>query len=331
MKLKDIGEFGFIDRIKHDCVIRDKDVIRGIGDDCCVFHTSRNTATLLTTDMLVEGVHFLLPTIPPHQLGRKSLAVNLSDIAAMGGTPKEAIISIAIPDTISLADLDALYAGMKSMAKEFMVNLLGGDTTSSPERLVISIAVVGEAVEDEILFRSGARAGQVIFLTGPVGSSAAGLDIILKAREVRGWSELIDAHNDPYPAVKAGRIIAKSKLASALIDVSDGVAADLGHVCAESNVGAILESKAIPNTEQFRRYCETFSEEPTHMSLHMGEDYVLLGTVPAEAAKDLRESLESNGCQFYPIGHTVKETGLQLKAEDGSLKMIDTRGWNHFK
>jgi thiamine-monophosphate kinase len=249
----------------------------------------------------------------------------------MGGTPKEAIISIAIPDTISLADLDALYAGMKSMAKEFMVNLLGGDTTSSPEHLVISVAVVGEAVEDEILFRSGAMVGEVVFLTGPVGSSAAGLDIILKARQIQGWGELIDAHNDPYPAVKAGRIIAKSKLASALIDVSDGVAADLGHVCAESNVGAILEFKAIPNTELFRRYCETFSEDPTHMSLHVGEDYVLLGTVPAEAAKDLRESLESNGCEFYPIGHTIKGTGLRIKAEDGSLKMIETRGWNHFK
>ena len=132
MKLKDIGEFGFIERIKGGCLIRDENVISGIGDDCCVFKTSAEVATLLTTDMLVEQIHFLLEAIPPYQLGRKSLAVNMSDIAAMGGTPKEAAISVAIPDTVDLEFLDALYDGMKSMAKEFEVNLLGGDTASSP-------------------------------------------------------------------------------------------------------------------------------------------------------------------------------------------------------
>jgi len=331
VKLRDIGEFGFIDRIKSGCLIRDKDVIRGIGDDSCVFKSSGSMATLLTTDMMVEEVHFLLDAMPPYQLGRKSLAVNLSDIAAMGGTPKEAVISIAIPDTVELAVLDDIYAGMKSMAKEFAVNLLGGDTTSSPERLVISIAVVGEAVEDEILYRSGAREGDVIFVSGPVGSSAAGLDIILKERELEGWKELLDAHCDPYPHVRAGRLIAGSRLANALIDVSDGVAADLGHICTESKLGAILEAKAIPTTEQFRRYCETFKEEPMRLALHVGEDYVLLGTTPAHAAAELRDALAQHGCEFYPIGHMVAGTGLKLSTNDDSLEIIGASGWNHFK
>ena len=331
MKLKDIGEFGFIERIKGGCLIRDENVIRGIGDDCCVFRTSAEAASLLTTDMLVEQVHFLLEAIPPYQLGRKSLAVNMSDIAAMGGTPKEAAISIAIPDTVDLDYLDALYDGMKDMAKEFEVNLLGGDTASSPGPLIINIALVGEARGEEILYRSGAKVGDVVFLTGPVGSAAAGLDIILKERGYDEWEELIEAHHNPYPQIKTGRTIASMKVANSLIDVSDGVAADLGHICAESKLGAIIEEKMIPTTEQFRAYCERFREDSRHLSLHVGEDYVLLGTVPLEAVTRLQEALESSGCQFHPIGKTVAESGLRLEDRNGSVEVIGAKGWDHFR
>ena len=330
MKLKDIGEFGFIERIRKGCLIRDKSVIRGIGDDCCVFSTSGEIATLLTTDMLVEKIHFLLGTISPYQLGRKSLAVNMSDIAAMGGTPREAVISIAVPDTVDLAFLDDFYEGMKSIAEEFEVNLLGGDTTSSPEHLVVNVALVGEARVDEILYRSGAEVGDVIFLTGPVGSSAAGLDILLKKREV-DEEDLVEAHHDPYPHVKEGRIIASMKVANSLIDVSDGVAADLNHICTESKLGAVIEEEMIPTTEAFRAYCKRFNEDANHLSLHVGEDYVLLGTVPAQAEADLREALRSQDCEFYPIGRTVSDAGLKLQVRDGSIKVIGASGWDHFK
>jgi len=331
VKLKDIGEFGFIKRIERGCLIRDTNVIRGIGDDCCVFKTSGEMAILLTTDMLVEKVHFLLDAISPYKLGRKSLAVNLSDIAAMGGTPREAVISIAIPDSVDVATLDGVYDGMKSMAKEFAVNLLGGDTTSSPGHLVINIALVGEAKEDEILYRSGARVGDVIFLTGPVGSSAAGLDIILKGRETEDWQDLIEAHHDPYPHVNAGRIIAGMKVANSLIDVSDGVAADLGHICVESKLGAILEESMIPTSERFKDYCRKFHEDANHLSLHVGEDYVLLGTVSPGSADDLRGALESEGCEFYQIGHMVAESGLRLRTSANSLETMRANGWDHFK
>jgi len=331
VKLKDIGEFGFIERIKKGCLIRDKSVIRGIGDDCCVFSTSGEIATLLTTDMLVERIHFLLGTISPYQLGRKSLAVNMSDIAAMGGTPREAVISIAVPDTVDLAFLDDFYDGMKSIAEEFDVNLLGGDTTSSPEHLVVNVALVGEARVDEILYRSGAEVGDLIFLTGPVGSSAAGLDILLKGRGVDDGDDLVEAHHDPYPHVKEGRIIASMKVANSLIDVSDGVAADLNHICTESKLGAVIEEEMIPTTEAFRAYCERFNEDANHLSLHVGEDYVLLGTVPAQAEADLREALRSQDCEFYPIGRTVSDAGLKLQVHDGSIKVIGASGWDHFK
>lgn len=331
MKLKDIGEFGFIERIKRGCLIRDRDVIRGIGDDCCVFKTSGELATLMTTDMLVEKIHFLLNAIPPYQLGRKALAVNISDIAAMGGIPKEAVISIAIPDTVELVFLDTLYDGMKSMAKEFEVNLLGGDTTLSPEHLVINIALVGEAHEEEILYRSGSKVGDVIFLTGQVGSSAAGLDIILTGRSFGRGDELVDAHHDPHPHAKAGRIIASTRVANCLIDVSDGVAADLGHICTESKLGAIIEEEMIPTTELFRAYCDSFDKDFRHLSLHVGEDYVLLGTVPEKSAGHLQEVLQSEGCEFYPIGNTVAEAGLRLRGRDGYSEVVGESGWDHFK
>ena len=331
MKLKDIGEFGFIERIRKGCLIRDKDVIRGIGDDCCVFSTSAEIATLLTTDMLVERIHFLLSAISPYQLGRKSLAVNMSDIAAMGGTPKEAVISIAIPDEMDLSFLDGFYDGMKSMAREFEVNILGGDTTSSPEFLVVNVAMVGEVLVDEILYRSGAEVGDVVFLTGRVGSSAAGLDMLLKKRKIDNGGDLINVHHDPYPHVKAGRIIASMKVANSLIDVSDGVAADLNHICTESKLGAVIEVEMIPTDKKFQQYCKRFDEDSNHLSLHVGEDYVLLGTVPPRSEARLREALRSQGCQFYPIGKTVSEAGLKIKDIDGSFKVIEANGWNHFK
>ncbi len=331
MKLRDIGEFGFIERIKKGCLIRDKNVIKGIGDDCCVFKISGDQVVLLTTHMLLENVHFLLRAILPYELGRKSLAVNISDIAAMGGNPQEAVISIAIPDNLDLEFLDGVYEGMKSMAKEFDINLLGGDTTYSPQYLVINIALVGKAPEDEILYRSGARVDDVIFLTGAVGSSAAGLDVVLTGSSFNGREELLKAHHDPSPHVKEGRIIAGMGIVNSLIDVSDGVAADLGHVCAESGLGALIEEMSIPTTTNFQAYCKQRNQDSIHLSLHVGEDYVLLGTVPPTAAGQLGEALKSEGCEFHPIGRMVPEPGLRLERSDGSIEPIEVRGWDHFK
>ncbi len=169
---------------------------------------------LLTTDLLVEDVHFLREAISPFKLGRKSLAVNISDIAAMGGTPGEAVISIAIPETVEIEYLDEFYEGMRSMCREFEVNILGGDTTSSRKHLVINIALTGWIAEDEVLYRSGARPGDVAFLTGTVGSSAAGLDLVLSGRDFEEAGELLEAHYNPVPHVRQGRIIAGLKAAT---------------------------------------------------------------------------------------------------------------------
>ncbi len=331
MKLREIGEFGFIDRIKTGCFIREKNVIKAIGDDCCVFRVSPDLATLLTTDMLVEDIHFLRGQMPAFKLGRKSLAVNISDIAAMGGIPREAVISIAIPPTLEVEYLDSLYNGMKSMAAEFEVNLLGGDTTSSPERLVINIALIGEVAEGEALYRSGAKAGDMIFLTGEIGSSAAGLDILLHNRPTEPWRELLDAHFDPRPHVEAGRVIAASKFANAMIDVSDGVASDLGHICEESGVGAMIEEGNIPVTGLFRKYVDEYGLDFEKLALHTGEDYVLLGTAPVESAGVLEAALKARGLSFFPIGRIVPGGGIRITRKDGAICELRQSGYDHFK
>lgn len=330
MRIKDLSEFGFIDRIKKGCLNRKSGVMVGIGDDCAVLKSTDGSAILLTTDMLVENVHFRCDRTTPFLLGRKSLAVNISDIAAMGGNPKEALIAIAIPEETEIEFLDGLYDGIKSMAAEYDINLLGGDTVSSPKNLVISISLMGEAAEDEVLYRSGATVGGVIFITGTVGSSAAGLDVAIKNRQFDEKDLLLAAHFDPVPHVKAGRIIAVSKAANSLIDVSDGVVSDLGHICDESGVGAIIELAKLPVTDPLREYCKKYNLSLEELALHGGEDYVLLGTAPEKSVRTLERALKSDGCNFSPIGRITKDKGIRVQHEDGSVREVNNSGFDHF-
>jgi thiamine-monophosphate kinase len=331
MKISDSGEFGFIDRIRKKLIPHGVNVIKGIGDDCAVFRSSKEQLRLLTTDMLVENVHFRLDWMNPHPMGRKSLAVNLSDIAAMGGRPSAALISLGVPAETDLDFLDSFYDGLKSMASEFDVSLAGGDTVRSPHGLVICVAVDGEVSESEILYRSGARPGDLVFLTGMVGSAAAFLDLENHNREYEWQAELRKYHLDPRPHIKEGRIIAESKLASAMIDVSDGVAADLGHICRESNVGAVVESEKIPTDPALLEYCHQFDLDESEFALHGGEDYVLLGTVAEDKAASLESALVSAGCAFHAIGVTDMQGGIKLKSADGRITEIDSSGYDHFK
>lgn len=330
MKIKELGEFGFIDRIKEGCLIRSEGIIKAIGDDCAVLKSPDGSAILLTTDMLVESVHFRCDQTTPSLLGRKSLAVNISDIAAMGGNPKEALVAIAIPNQSEIEFLDGLYDGIKSIAAEYDINLLGGDTVSSPKNLVISITLMGDAPEDEVLYRSGAAVGDIIFLTGTVGSSAAGLDLAIKNRQFDKKDLLLAAHFDPVPHVKEGRIIATSKIANSLIDVSDGVSSDLRHICEKSGAGAIIEFDRVPLTEPFREYCEKFGLGLEKLALHGGEDYVLLGTVPEMSVGTLEETLKSQDCSFFPIGRITKEKAIKVQYDDGRIREINNSGFDHF-
>ncbi|MBI5568659.1 MAG: thiamine-phosphate kinase [Desulfomonile tiedjei] len=333
MKLGDIGEFGFIDRIAPVGMVRPEGVIKGIGDDCAVMSLSGPEYLLVTTDLLVESVHFILDWAPAEIIGAKALTVNLSDIAACGGVPRDAFISIAIPPHIDLDWLDGLYRGLSDAARASSVNVLGGDTTRSKGHLVINVAVTGLVRPQEVLFRHTAAAGDIVVLTGPTGRSGAGCDLLLRGerRDDSSARSLIAAHLEPRAHLREARILAESGAATAAIDVSDGLSSDLAHLCKDSGLGAILREESIPVSPDLVRAGMELGKDPLDWVLHGGEDYVLLAAVKPEELTLIMETAARKGCTFFPIGEFVAGAGIELIRADGTRLPITPRGWDHFR
>jgi thiamine-monophosphate kinase len=334
MRLREIGEFGFIKRISRGCLIRPEGVIRGIGDDAAAFRTDGRLVSLVTTDLLVEGVHFLREAISAYELGHKSLAVNLSDIAAMGGTAREAFVSIGIPEGYELDDLENLFQGMKDLAARYAVNILGGDTTRSRTDLIINVAVYGEVHEKEMLTRGAARPGDVLFTTGCLGDSRAGLHLILGKVPIDTpeLKSLLDAHLHPEPHLREGRLLASFGGVRAAIDVSDGLSSDLGHILEESRVGARIQAEKLPISNNLRSYCRRFGKSPVDVALAGGEDYVLLVTASAERSGDVARAFQATfGRPLYAIGEITDSMIMELVGPGEALTAITPSGWDHFK
>jgi thiamine-monophosphate kinase len=334
MSLKEIGEFGFIRRISRGCIIRPQDVFRGIGDDAAAFRTDGRLIALITTDMLVERVHFLREAIGGRDLGHKSLAVNLSDIAAMGGTAREAFVAIAIPEDCALPYLEELFEGMKELARAHAVNILGGDTTLSAADLVITVTVYGVVPAAEILTRDAARPGDVVFSTGFLGDSRAGLHLILERTpaDAPAFAALLAAHRCPSPHLAEGRFLAGRPGVHAAIDVSDGLSSDIGHIAEESRVGARLFADKIPVSENLKDYCRRLGRSPLEYALSGGEDYTLLVTAAAEAAGGIARDFEKTfGRKLHAIGEITADPVLELVEPGGRIRPLPPTGWDHFK
>jgi thiamine-monophosphate kinase len=334
MTLKDIGEFGFIQKIASGCVVRPQHVLRAIGDDSAAFRTEPGYVMLVTTDMLIEGVHFIRESLSGFDLGYKAMAVNLSDIAAMGGIAREAFVSIAIPKDCGLDYLEDFYNGMKSLASRFDVNILGGDTTSSQRDLAINITVIGIAPEHQILYRNTAQIGDRIYCTGYLGDSRAGLEFILHHITPESAEEraLIQAHISPEPHLRQGRFLAEFGGVHAAIDVSDGLSSDIAHIAQESHVGVKLHSEKIPISESLRHFCKKFGFDPVEYALSGGEDYVLICTVAPERAERLeQEYLKTFHQPLYRIGEITDSKTLEIIAPDGRIMPLISGGWDHFK
>ena len=333
MKFSEIGEFGFIESIKKECIASLKGVIKGIGDDCAVFGPYSGRVLLFTTDMLIEDIHFLMDKITPYQLGWKAIAVNLSDIAAMGGRPLFILLSLGIPVEMNVELIQDIYKGMKDICEHYTVNILGGDTVASPDKLIINISLIGDAKEKEVIYRSGARPGDKIYLTGNVGDSAAGLKILKTEISPPNsiGSHFIKVHNEPKPLIETGRIIATSGLASAMIDLSDGLLSDLGHICKESGVGAMLFRSKIPLSSKLKLLASLANFNPLDIALSGGEDYLLLVTVPEEKIQDLELLFkDKRPSPLYLVGEIKEKEGIGMVNDDGSIEEIVLRGFNHF-
>ena len=334
MNLKDIGEFGFIKRISRGCLIRPQSVIKAIGDDAAAFIPAPGEAILVTTDLLVERIHFLRDATSGFNLGYKALSVNLSDIAAMGGTAREAFISIAVPENCSIDFLEDLYKGMKRLAAEFDVNLLGGDTTRSKADLVINISVLGSAFEKEILYRNTAQHGDIICSTGFLGDSRAGLYLIINNIEANSneLKPLLDAHVIPKPYLREGRFLARQGGVHAVIDVSDGLSSDIGHIAEQSNVGIRLYSEKIPVSDNLEKFCAGFDFDPVEYALAGGEDYTLLCTISPDKVDHIAANyLKRFRNPLYQIGEITDSGKMELVLSDGQIKSFTPSGWDHFK
>jgi thiamine-monophosphate kinase len=334
MKLKDIGEFGFIDKISRGCLIRPDNIVRAIGDDAAAFKVEADKLMLVTTDLLVERVHFLRDATSGFNLGYKSLAVNLSDIAAMGGNAREAFVSIAVPADCPIEYLEDLYQGMKSLAAEFSVNILGGDTTSSKTDLIINIAVTGTVENSAILLRNAAQVGDVIYSTGFLGDSRAGLHLILNeiAVDSSALKSLLKAHILPKPYLQEGRFLAAHNNVHAAIDVSDGLSSDLGHIVNESRVGARLYARQIPISPHLKTFCSRFAFDAIEFALAGGEDYTLLCTVaPDWAEKIAGEYVDIFHQPLFPVGEITDTGKIELIGVDNKTRTIKPTGWNHFE
>ncbi|MDI3281292.1 MAG: thiamine-phosphate kinase [Bacillota bacterium] len=303
--------------------------VMGIGDDAAVLPGRPGFHTLLTVDTLVEGVHFLRPKISPADLGARALAVNVSDIAAMGGYPTFAVVSLAIPESLEVEWLEELYRGLLAEGTTWGVQVVGGDTVRAGE-FSLTVALLGEVEEGRAVLRRGARPGERIAVTGTLGDSAAGLELLLRESgapaldpEVR--ARLLARHFTPRPRVPEGRDLGAG-IATAMIDVSDGIATDLRHLCSESGVGARIYADRLPLSPDLRAAAAALGLDPVSLALSGGEDYELLFTAPEEK---LRPTL-AGGTPVTVIGEVVEaDRGLSLVREDGRSTPLP-HGYRHF-
>ena len=302
MKLKDIGEFGLIERIRGKTDI-DKSVIVGIGDDAAVVKYTRSKYLLVTTDMLIEDVHFKLSTATPYQIGHKAMACNISDIAAMGGIPKYAVVSIGIPGKMDLRFSDELYRGLNRTARRFGISIIGGDTNSS-KKVVISVTLLGVVRKKELVMRSGAKFTDSIYVTGTLGGSIHG------------------KHLNFTPRLKEAQYLVKNSNISSMIDISDGLVQDLGHILEKSKVGAMLFEDSIPISKQ----AKTLDH-----ALYDGEDFELLFIHPRRGEKKLKAAISRGKINAVCIGYIVRaERGIELIGKSGRTRRLKPKGWTHF-
>ena len=326
MNLSELGEFGLIDRIAAR-IAHSPGVTIGVGDDAAAVAPTPGHLTLVTTDMLIEGIHFDLSFTSAAELGRKSLAVNLSDIAAMGGKPRHALLSLALPRSLTVEFLDDFIDGLLGLAAEYDVALIGGDTCASPGGLVISLTVMGEQLPERVVRRDGARPGDLVFVTGTLGDAALGLEL-LKAGVLRG--EGVARQLNPPPRVREGLALAATGLPTAMIDVSDGLLADLGHILRLSGAGARLELDKIPRSDFLRSHTAATSD-PFSLSLSGGEDYELLFTAPPTAAAAIQSLLAALGTPVTLIGEITSSPGIRTISVDGNDYQPRKNGYNHFQ
>lgn len=332
--LSELGEFGLIDQIAGLFGEGHVEDTIGIGDDCAVLPYKDGQSLLITTDMLIEDRHFRHSWISAEDLGYKSLAVNLSDISAMGGKPLYAFLSIGLPDDLTLDWVELFFRGTRELSETHGVKLLGGDTTKSPGPMVINYTVIGAMAEESVLWRSSAKPGDQIAVLGKLGESGAGLKLLNENKSTYRSLEqaMIKSHSRPQLYVEESQFLASNSAVHAMIDLSDGIQSDAGHIAQKSGAAMLVEADRIPITSNLKQVCESYNWDPLELALSSGEDYGLLFTFDeANAGRLLDEFKQKFNIEFTIIGE-VKDGSPELKLlKDGDAFDIGKKGFDHFK
>ena len=331
------GEFDLVRLLQAQVAQPDRQVFKGIGDDTAILKTSATEWTLITTDLLAEGVHFDPATSTFEDIGYRASVANLSDIAAMGGTPRFMVVAIAIPSTCSTDQIQRLYRGIMQAARPYRVCLVGGDTSASRHGLFLSITLTGVVKPGRALLRSGARVGDRIYVTGTLGDSLAGLRLLSKKQprvvDLRPAQArfLVARHHRPSPRIGEGQWLVKHGFATAAIDLSDGLTGDLRHLCDESGVGAEINEGSIPLSPACRAYAVGRRLDAQQIALQGGEDYELLFTVPHSKQRQFERLAEKTEFCFTCIGSiTAQRLGLRLRTRKGATHALPVTSYEHF-
>ncbi|MEY4108129.1 MAG: hypothetical protein RL181_2471 [Bacteroidota bacterium] len=336
--INSLGEFGLIEHLTQRFVPIQASSVKGVGDDAAVIDNN-GYLTVVSTDMLVEGIHFDLMYTPLKHLGYKAVVVNLSDIYAMNAMPKQITVSIAISNRFSVEALDELYAGIEAACRFYGVDLVGGDTSSSQKGLILSITAIGQGEAEKITYRNTAKAGDLICITGDLGAAFLGLQILEREKQLylsnpgiqpqlEGKDYLIGRQLKPEARRDMVEAFSKNKLVpTAMIDISDGLASELFHICTQSGVGAFLEESGVPIHPDAQLQALEFQLDPITCALSGGEDYELLFTI-APADVDKVKYLPD----IYIAGEIVEaKEGIHLHTTGGNIHPITAQGWKHFK
>lgn len=333
--LGQLGEFGLIEHLTKNIEIKQPSTLIGIGDDAAVLDF-KDKKTVVSTDLLIEGVHFDLAYVPLKHLGYKAVVVNVSDICAMNAKPTQITVSIAVSNRFPVEALEELYEGIKLAAKVYDVDIVGGDTTSSQKGMILSITSIGEADAEEIVYRNGANDNDLLVLTGDVGSAYMGLQVLEREKEVfkvnpnsqpdlDAYTYLIERQLKPEARKDVKELLKALEIKpTSMIDVSDGLSSEIIHLCKNSGVGCNLYEEKIPLDPEFINVCEEFNIDSTTVAINGGEDYELLFTIK----QDDYDKLKGNP-NFTVIGHMTKESeGIHLITRANTKIQLKARGWN---
>ena len=333
-----LGEFGLIEHLTQKARLVNRSSKKGIGDDAAVIDNGR-FLTVVSTDMLVEGIHFDLMYTPLKHLGHKSVVVNLSDIYAMNATPKQITVSIALSNRFSVEALEELYEGIHLACQKYGVDLVGGDTTSSPKGLYISVTAIGQAERTKIVYRNKAKVGDVICVTGDLGAAYLGLQLLEREKQVflanpnvktdlENQNYLIGRQLKPEARKDMIDIFAQAKLVpTSMIDISDGLASELFHICKQSGVGAFIEESGVPIHPDAQMMALKFKLDPITCALSGGEDYELLFTIDPSDIEKVKYLPD-----VYIMGDIVdKKDGIKLHTKGGNIHPVKAQGWRHFE